>query len=78
MELINLVFLLKRNFSLFQEFEFHQSTVGLYRHQTFKPNENSLKQHETPNWWKDAKLGIFIHWGLYSVPGFAPTQFMFR
>ena len=23
------------------------------------------------------KFGIFIHWGLYSVPGFAPTDFMF-
>jgi alpha-L-fucosidase len=24
-----------------------------------------------PEWYDDAKLGIFIHWGLYSVPGWA-------
>jgi alpha-L-fucosidase len=27
-----------------------------------------------PQWWKDAKFGIFIHWGVYSVPAFAPTS----
>lgn len=32
----------------------------------------SLDQHELPQWYDDAKLGIFIHWGLYSVPGWAP------
>ncbi len=28
----------------------------------------------TPRWYGDAKFGIFIHWGLYSVPGFAPAN----
>lgn len=32
----------------------------------------SLDQHPLPQWYDDAKLGIFIHWGLYSVPGWAP------
>jgi alpha-L-fucosidase len=32
----------------------------------------SLNQHPVPRWYADAKLGIFIHWGLYSVPGWAP------
>ena len=27
-----------------------------------------------PQWWKDAKFGIFVHWGIYSVPAFAPTS----
>lgn len=31
----------------------------------------SIKKYETPTWFKDAKLGIFIHWGVYSVPAFA-------
>jgi alpha-L-fucosidase len=26
-----------------------------------------------PQWLKDAKFGIFVHWGLYSVPAFAET-----
>jgi alpha-L-fucosidase len=31
----------------------------------------SLNRHPLPEWYADAKLGIFIHWGLYSVPGWA-------
>ena len=34
----------------------------------------SLDQHPLPQWFDDAKLGIFIHWGLYSVPGWAPLE----
>jgi len=34
----------------------------------------SLRSHPIPTWYDDAKFGIFIHWGLFSVPGFAaPT-----
>ena len=32
----------------------------------------SLDTHPLPDWFQDAKLGIFVHWGLYSVPGWAP------
>lgn len=30
----------------------------------------SLTSHGTPEWYRRAKLGIFIHWGIYSVPAF--------
>jgi alpha-L-fucosidase len=30
----------------------------------------SLKQYRVPEWYRDAKFGIFIHWGVYSVPAF--------
>lgn len=30
----------------------------------------SLSQYEIPKWYWDAKFGIFIHWGVYSVPAF--------
>lgn len=30
----------------------------------------SLSKYKTPDWFRDAKFGIFIHWGVYSVPGF--------
>ncbi|MGJ6980660.1 alpha-L-fucosidase [Aestuariimicrobium soli] len=30
----------------------------------------SLKSYQPPTWYEDAKFGIFIHWGLYSVPAF--------
>lgn len=32
----------------------------------------SIDARPTPEWWSDAKFGIFIHWGVYSVPAFAP------
>src|SRR5216684_3819228 len=41
---------------------------------TFEPTAESLQKHRAPLWFQNAKLGIFIHWGLYSVPGWAtPT-----
>ena len=30
----------------------------------------SLSAHETPRWFRDAKFGIFVHWGVYSVPAY--------
>ena len=38
----------------------------------FEGTWESLRTHQVPVWYDDAKLGIFIHWGLYSVPGWAP------
>ena len=38
----------------------------------FDPDWSSLDSRETPQWFKDAKFGIFIHWGLYSVPAWGP------
>ncbi|WP_235599994.1 alpha-L-fucosidase [Alkalihalobacillus trypoxylicola] len=37
---------------------------------SFKDNWNSLSQFELPTWYQKAKFGIFIHWGVYSVPAF--------
>lgn len=39
----------------------------------FRPHWESIREHELPSWYEEAKFGIFIHWGLYSVPGWAPT-----
>lgn len=36
--------------------------------QQWRPTIHSLRHHETPEWFRDAKVGIFIHWGVYSVP----------
>ncbi len=38
---------------------------------TFEPTLNSLRSHASPRWYDDAKFGIFIHWGLFSIPAFA-------
>jgi alpha-L-fucosidase len=37
---------------------------------SFKPTWESLGNYRTPEWFRDAKFGIFIHWGVYSVPAF--------
>ena len=39
---------------------------------TFEPTLESVRTHKIPDWYLNAKLGIFIHWGLYSVPAWAP------
>ena len=36
----------------------------------YRPDWESLEQYQVPEWYKDAKFGIFIHWGVYSVPAF--------
>ncbi|MDH5610155.1 MAG: alpha-L-fucosidase, partial [Cyclobacteriaceae bacterium] len=38
--------------------------------QTYQPNWKSLDSRPNPQWWNNAKFGIFIHWGVYSVPSF--------
>ena len=39
-----------------------------------EPNWKSLQQRGYPQWFSDAKLGIFIHWGLYSVPAWSGKE----
>jgi alpha-L-fucosidase len=41
-----------------------QDTEGPYR-----ADWETLRKFEIPQWYKDAKFGIFIHWGVFSVPG---------
>ena len=35
----------------------------------YEATRASCAQHRQPEWFQDAKLGIFIHWGIYSVNG---------
>lgn len=37
----------------------------------YKPDWASLSHHKVPDWYKTDKLGIFIHWGIYSVPAYS-------
>ena len=39
-----------------------------------QPTWESINQRGYPQWFRDAKLGIFIHWGLYSVPAYASKE----
>ena len=40
----------------------------------YQPNWQSLSKHQPAKWFMDAKFGIFVHWGVYSVPAWAPTD----
>ena len=40
----------------------------------FEPTLDSLRAHEVPAWFEDAKLGVMIQWGPSSVPGWAPKE----
>lgn len=42
--------------------------------QPYQPNWESLDKRPIPQWFTDAKFGIFIHWGIYSVPAWAPAN----
>lgn len=39
--------------------------------QTYQPTWESLDKRPIPQWFTDAKFGIFIHWGVYAVPGWS-------
>ncbi|XP_046997574.1 alpha-L-fucosidase [Schistocerca americana] len=42
---------------------------------TYEPTWDSLDSRPLPQWYDDAKLGIFIHWGVYAVPSFGSEWF---
>lgn len=42
------------------------------RAETYKPTWDSIDNRPLPGWFDDAKFGIFIHWGVYSVPAWGP------
>ncbi len=47
----------------------------------YKDDWSSLVNHKVPDWYRNAKFGIFIHWGAYSVPAFGSEwypRFMYK
>ncbi len=47
--------------------------------QKYQPTWESLAEHnEAPAWFQDAKLGIYFHWGVYSVPAFGDEWYPSR
>lgn len=39
----------------------------------YKATVESLNTHPVPEWFNDAKFGLFLHWGIFSVPAYAPN-----
>ncbi|MDZ7612752.1 MAG: alpha-L-fucosidase [Flavobacteriaceae bacterium] len=42
--------------------------------QNYQPDWASIDSRPIPEWFSDAKFGIFIHWGVFSVPAWGPTN----
>ncbi|MGE5447032.1 MAG: alpha-L-fucosidase, partial [Bacteroidales bacterium] len=40
----------------------------------YMPTWESLDSHKMPSWYDDAKIGLSMHWGVYSVPAWAPRE----
>ncbi len=52
---------------------FYVVFITLFLHaQNYTPSWESLDSRPVPQWYRDAKFGIFIHWGVYSVPAYSP------
>lgn len=41
----------------------------------YEPTWESLDSRPLPDWYDQAKVGIFLHWGVYSVPSFGSEWF---
>ncbi|RMZ81790.1 hypothetical protein DV738_g2043, partial [Chaetothyriales sp. CBS 135597] len=54
-----------------QTLPFQGVEVGLT---DWTPSLDSLAKHESPDWYSDAKYGIFIHWGPYAVTGWGNSS----
>ena len=50
--------------------EYLQQIDAVIENGKYKADWKSLTDHKTPDWYRRDKLGIFIHWGIYSVPGY--------
>lgn len=44
----------------------------------YSPDWSSLDSRPLPSWYDEAKFGIFLHWGVYSVPSFGSEWFWDR
>ena len=44
----------------------------------YQASWDSLDKRPLPEWYDEAKVGIFMHWGVYSVPSFGSEWFWYR
>jgi alpha-L-fucosidase len=45
---------------------------------SYEPSWESLDSRPLPQWYPDAKIGIFLHWGVFSVPAYGSEWFWQR
>lgn len=52
-----------------------QISDGANKQLRYTPDWESLDSRPLPTWYDDAKFGIFIHWGVFSVPAYGSEWF---
>jgi alpha-L-fucosidase len=60
---------MKKNIIVLSIILLHVSAVA----QNYQANWASINQRKIPGWFHQDKFGIFIHWGVYAVPSYAPV-----
>ena len=60
-----------RRFWAGQAKDVRQTTAATPMPVKYEPSWESLSQYKVPDWYRDAKFGIFLHWGVYSVPAYS-------
>lgn len=53
----------------------HGSTVKEKSEVFYEPTWESIDSRPLPEWYDQGKIGIFIHWGVYSVPSYINEWF---
>jgi len=51
---------------------------GKYGDVKYDPTWESLDARPLPSWYDEAKIGIFLHWGVFSVPSFGSEWFWYN
>lgn len=64
---------MKKNITVYAMMLMVMVVFRAHAQKTYTPDWASLDSRPVPQWFKDAKFGIFIHWGVYSVPAWAPV-----
>lgn len=49
--------------------------ITQYDETKYEPTWDSLDARPLPSWFDEAKFGIFIHWGVFSVPSYGSEWF---
>ncbi len=62
-------------FSILPLINFFCTLPWVAQGQNYTPDWASIDSRPIPSWYDEAKVGIFVHWGVYSVPGFIDEWF---
>ena len=65
---------MKKTIITFTLILFSTLSLNILAQNRYKPTWESIDSRPIPGWFTDAKFGIFIHWGLFSVPSWGPTK----